>query len=468
MKIIIAIILCIFVSTYCKLKTETSCQVGYVYYPISADNSSNVQTATYTQTTIGNQVVSATVIPTTVEMAYPVSTYTTAPMVVYYARKGDQKWRVSVLDENNSKNFKSKGEKIMTEKNGSTWFSHDKVNHEDEGFKTALKRCQSYNWQFSSRKGAAQRTTEVESKVVKTLPSEFFDLVQQKTNLKKEIPQTKVEEKKPETKPEAKEKKTEAKIQAKVDVKIIPTPSVEKKVEKTEKTDVKIENKNLNAANTPVQNEKKEIPKVRFLQKKQDEMDLLDDDNDLKAFQGESIKPAQDNKDAKKEHFENEKDKLRKEQETVDNNHKSEKANLVEKSSEQGKREESEDDGEDDVKGGHEAKEENVGVKHAKINEQDHSDQNDDNSEISAEGNISENLGDEDDSLVSNDKAKDDEEEEIPEEQNNELIDDDKAVNTNEETEAVMDMEEEDRQDELEDKLKDDLNADDEHNPDLL
>ena len=132
-----------------RLLTESSCSLSYVFYPFQTVYST----------------ASPTITQTTSYISSGLDTYNTSPYVVLLARKGNQTWKVSVLDEAHAKEYKVKGEKFLKEKTGETWYTHDKI---DDNFKQPFARCQALNRELKARKSL--RTKTFENKVVNELP----------------------------------------------------------------------------------------------------------------------------------------------------------------------------------------------------------------------------------------------------------------------------------------------------------
>jgi len=449
--IIICLIFSVIVNINTRLLTEASCSLSYVYYPLTtpADNTPVI----YSNTSEGIQSVSQS----SQVNPWPIQTYTTrvetAPFVVYYLRKGNQSWRVSVLDDAHSKEFKVKGEKFLKDKSGETWYTHDKI---DDNFKAPFARCQALNRELKSRKSL--RTKTFENKVVNELPdllekisvnevkSNFDKNVNTPVQMIKSVPivNNKSEAKNTNestkkvtnavTAPVKENKKPEAvKVEAKLADKKAQVSVI---VKKENITDLKVDSKS-NTNNTPVtsdktknditieQNRKATIPantpstlvenkktipvasQTRFMQKLKGNEVNLDDESDLEKFEGDSMIPVETPK--AEQHSEN-------------------KA-LVEKA-------EDDKDSEDDVL-------------------KDSADDEDDDEEDGAK--------------EDEDKSEDTDDDEAPEE-NNELADDEKAMDNSEDddTESLMDMEEQHDQEEMEGQLIHDLNPYGESNPDLL
>jgi hypothetical protein len=258
-----------------KLLSETSCEVSYIYYPIPADN-----VVTYTTSTSTSSYVVPTT--TTTSVVVPYSTPTTvivplsSPIILYKATNGNQSWKLSVMNEEQEKIFRNKGEKYFPDKNNEKWFIHDKV---DNNLKASFSKCQNLNWEIKSRK-EGNRNQGYEDRVFKKIP-EFLEKVE-----------------------------------------IKDTNSVKK--------EVKASTNQIQAANNPV-TILKTADKARFLQKKQDIDDFEEGDNSLEKFEGNTSKAVvasgvskEDKKAAKNELKEQ---KITKEAERLTKKAKSKKKN---------------------------------------------------------------------------------------------------------------------------------------------
>jgi hypothetical protein len=433
MIILTCLLFSIIANINCRLLTESSCSQTYVYYP---QYPTSVVYSSTAQPTITQSYVTPTIyLPTT---------------VTYIARKGNQSWRVSVFaDETKEKDYKVKGDKYIKEKTGEQWYTHDKV---DDNFKQAFARCQTLYREVKSRKAFRTQTPSDKALVSDKMPEFLEKINKDKVELKPSTPvqdnkvaispviasipivnkksESKVEFKKTETEVKAEVKKPETanKVESsnnKVEAKIsTPVNKVEAKVVVSHDNKPanpvisanKVEAKLVNAVNTPVENKKSLASQTRFLQKKHDE-DKFDDEGDMEKFSGDTVAPVM-----------------------IEDKKKTEKKTLIEKA-EAGSSSDKNDD-EDSEK------------------EEDKKDDDDSDDEDSNDDE------DKDENKDDKDENKDGDEE-VPEE-NNELADDEKVIDSNEETEGLMDMEEEHEQEEMESDLVHDLNPYEESNPDLL
>jgi hypothetical protein len=459
MKIILLfLIICTIAITNSRLLTEASCSVSQVYYPISVPV--YAPSVDYSTSTIGSTIVSTGISQPVVISSYPVSTYTatveTSPFVVYYMRKGSQSWRVSVLDDANAKDYKVKGEKYLKEKTGEQWYSHD--NKVDENFKAPFARCQAMNRELNSRK--AFRTSNYESKVVKELP-DLLEKVSRVNNvavsplvISKHINnEKKVDNLKVNTKLEVKKleavtenkitsvKPVEAKLEAPKNTPVLEKkPVVNIKAPTTRVETPKVEEaanvvSSTNTPNTPVENKKSAPKQTNFLQKVQkdngDDAFGLNEEDDLEKFDGDSVAPV------------NTKEEVKAKKEDANVKAKTEKKNLTEKSESSDKDSESDDE---------ESEMEDADKDLEKSNDSDNDEDNLDNLEAEDDAEKAEKSGDS----------------ELPDDENNELADDEKAIDIDEETDPVMNEEQEEDQEEMEEVLVKDLGKNNQSNQDLL
>jgi len=482
MKMIILFILsCVVLNTNGRLLTESSCSLSYVYFqPTATVTSSNIYyTTPYVAAT--NVTPYTNPIPTVVTNYYPAyyPSYTT-----YLLRKGNQSWRVSVIDAAIEKDYKVKGELYYTDsKTGEKWYTHDKV---DKNFKAPFARCQQFNRELKTKNNLGSE--HYKNKRVESIPEDLeviktsnqtpaiksVPIVNKKAEVvaaetpkvveatkKVEVPKVEV---KAETPKVAEAPKVEAvkKVEApKIEVlkkveapkvvevpksevqKVVETPKVQATVTKKEETTEKkaqdeVKPALVNAANIPVEHKNKIGNKARFLQKGDD---FEEEEGDMDKFNGDSVAPVEPQHKEKL----SEKNHL---------NHLIEKHSTSNSSEDKDEADENKD--EEESQDGNKSEENN--------------ENSEDSDENRASSNSEKSTSEEEAITEENNEHSEkgtSEEEAIPEE-NNELSDDERAIENDEETEGLMDMEEEHDQEEMEGELVHDLNPDNENNPDLL
>jgi len=452
MKIVLlTILIVVIVNINCRSQTDSSCSLSY-YYPLGVP--SNAPPTVYSMNS--NGVASVNQSSTTTSWA--VHTYTntvqTDPFVVYNLKKGDHSWRVSVINESNTRNFRVKGEMYLKEKTGEQWYTDGKI---DENFKESFSRCQQLNKELK-----ANHTFEGKSlgnRIARRLPDNLEKIETKpinpnlknfngwsttnnptsrplsSTNSKDTIVNEKSENKINSSSSSSEVKTSEKKIEE-----INNSPQIKSQLRNQDAERKLSATQNHNnpftvggQINISVENKKNLASQNRFLQKRTS-VDEYEDDNEFDKFNGESVPDESHGND-----------------EIVKSSDKKIQTEVEDKESANEKiNEDHENEHESNVSHNSDDKSDNVD------NEESDNNNNENNK-------YHKDLDDSDGEDSNKDEETSDED--------NELLDDEKAIEDTEKPEGILDGEDEENQEEMERDLEYDLNPignDNNINEDLL